>query len=234
MIYQYICDQIDHDDRQQTLEWECHSLFVTHSARYRPLAITGASKQLGQEFLAVLLRQGSRLCRAVGVCTSDVMAMEKSPSPQIFTIMTDVTVDLLPDEARLFNPGPLKVIDHLDAAILGTYTGSTDVSAAWMQFSFLPSESDHSDALVRYPLRLELLQESMDRIEAVLSRIFMSERCLTFGHFVIAADQLSALKPMEATRVRRGASHRWEEMIHFRVTRDRILRGRISNSSAQC
>lgn len=152
MVHQHICDQIDRDDRQQILEWECHSLFVTHSAKYRPLAIMGASKQLAKEFLAVLLRQGLQLCKIMGGWSPEVEAMEKRPSPQTFTIMTDVTVDLLPNEARLFNPGPLKPIAYLDAAILGTYTGATDVSAAWLRFSVLPSESDHSNTLIRYPL----------------------------------------------------------------------------------
>lgn len=72
----------------------------------------------------------------------------------------------------------------------------------------------------------------MKRIEAALARIFTSERCLTFGHFVIAADQLSALDPLEATRVRRGTPHRWGEMIHFRVTKDRVLHGRAFHLAA--
>lgn len=102
--------------------------------------------------------------------------------------------------------------------MLAQYTEDEDGSIT-LQFHFQHASYDHTKSIPNSFNRFKFTQESGNRIEAVLAAVFRSECYVSFGNFVSATDQLSALG-LSGIKIREDFAKDPEEYNCFEVSKD--------------
>lgn len=227
LIYDHISNQFVSYSVRRSSAWSTGTITLSESATYRQLAIICVNRQICQEFLGFLFGLDEvELGRPADVWSTRSIPSKSGPSSwRSFTIRTDVSLELTNPweiwQTKPFNSGEPKPADpKFDARILAQYTEDND-NMATLQFHFQHASYDHSKSISNSFQRFKFTRESANRIEAVLAAVFMSEGYVSFGNFVKATDQLSALK-LSGIKLGENSAKEPEEYNCFEVSRDII------------